>query len=94
MEKITLGRKYSISSWVEAGYAALVRKGDLTDEETEQLGAINSSRLWRIMLQTKPTSQPPRRGQARSSGITLEEKIRELFQEELGSIAAAEKAVP
>jgi hypothetical protein len=77
MERIIFGRKYSILSWVVAGYAALVRKGKVSDSEMEEIGAVESFKLMRIIQEA---SKSPLRA------------IKETFQAELYSIAVSENA--
>jgi hypothetical protein len=82
MERVILGRKYSISSWVEAGYVALVRKGEISDSEMEEIGAVESFKLMRIILEESKS------GSSRSLAT-----LKETFQAELSLIAAAERAL-
>ena len=82
-EKIILGRKYSISSWVEAGYTELAINGNISNTEMREIGSEVSFQLMRISLGLQKKSMPHSR---------LEETVKETFREELQSIAAAEEA--
>lgn len=82
MEKIVLGRKYYISGWVQAGYTELVKHGDLTEVEMEELGTVASSKLLKIMLDNT---------KKRLESSALDNRVTTAFQEELQSIALIEK---
>lgn len=84
VERILLGRKYWISSWVEAGYTALVSNGSVSDSEMEAIGAVESFKLMRIIQEAPKSPFRPRL-------YGLNTTIKETFQAELCSIAAAGK---
>jgi hypothetical protein len=81
LEKITLGRKYSISSWVQAGYMALVMKRDISDSEMEVVGAVESFKLMRIIKDISKSS---------FDFLALRGMIKKTFEAELQLIAATE----
>jgi hypothetical protein len=82
-EKIVLGRKYFLSSWVEGGYTELAKNGDISDTDMREIGSEVSFQLMRISLGIQ--KQPKSRSQ-------LNKTIGRTFQVELQSIAAAEEA--
>ena len=79
-ELIVWGRKYSICSWVGCGYEEVVKSGYISDEQMEAIGALESFKLSRIILENRKASP----------ALSLLQRIKENFREELQSIAAAE----
>ena len=75
VEKIVLGRKYFIVSWVEAGYVTLVKNREISDEQMDAIGAVESFKLMRIVVHRRHV---------------LVDAIKEAFQAELKSITEAE----
>jgi hypothetical protein len=99
LEKIILGRKYFISSWVEAGYADFVLMKKISDSDMEAIGAVESFKLMRIIRDLgTPTTFGP------FSGLSVllafeavrmmkeDSVIKKEFEAELQSIVAAEFA--
>ena len=82
-QKIDLGRKYYVSTWVEAGYAAVVKQGNLTDAEVEEIGPVLSCSLFRIMLDNQKQSLDPK---------ALKERIKQVFEAELQAIVEIENS--
>jgi len=79
-QQIVLGRKYSVSTWVEAGYKAIVAARNISDEQMEEIGLLESFKLLRIS----------QKYQADNPSAT-DDEIKETFKEELQSIATVEK---
>jgi len=78
-QKIALGRKYCVPSWVEGGYKWIVAKRNIPDERVEEIGVLESFKLLRIII--SQNYSPP------------DNEIKKVFHEELESIAAAEEAI-
>jgi len=83
VEKIVLGRRHYVSRWVVAGYAALVKQGNVTDLEMEAIGAVTSFKLLRIILDNLAE---------RLGDFALDDKVKGVFQAEVQSIAKIEKS--
>ena len=86
LEKIALGKKYYISKWVHNGYASLVIQGNLSHEEMEELGAVASSKLLKIMLDNmkQPLKHPV--------WPTVDKLVQAAFQAELQGISEIENS--
>lgn len=86
LEKILLGRKYSISSWVGDGYTAILKSRNIiTDEEMQSIGNLDSFKLMRMIHRQTRTG-------LYSDHTVLADSVKSEFRAELQSIAAAEKA--
>ena len=82
-QQIVLGRKYSVHSWVEAGYKGIVASRNISDEQMEEIGLLESFKLLRITVV----------GIQKSNYSSPDNEIKKIFHEELESIAAAEEAI-
>ena len=83
-EKIFLGRKYYISRWIEAGYVAVVKQGNVTYVEMKVIGAVESCDLFRIILDFM---KQPQLGTS-----ALERRVKAVFQAEMEAISAIENS--
>lgn len=93
VDKITLGRRYSVSSWVLAGLRGLVQKDDtITDDEITEISYATAVKLFRIRELKLKALVAQSSGYGYPSGPPWTQKVEEVFSTEIASLRADEEA--